>query len=164
MADADGITALMEATESGTAIQVRTLIEAGASVNARCTCPGWMRGGGWTALGLAANNGDQSKVLNLIAAGADVNARNAQDETPLMLATGRPNIESVTALLNAGADVNARSRKGDNAIDIAIRGYVWPDKTVYFPELVALLRSRMNRITGGRSPDSVSERIFLPRP
>jgi ankyrin repeat protein len=139
-ADVDGITPLMLAAESGPAEQVRVLIEAGANANARCTCPDFF-GGGWTALGLAARANDADKVTRLIAAGADVNARNAEGETPLILASRHPNMEAIKALLKANADVQVRAGNGQNAVDIASRGYVWPDKTVYFPELVQLLSS-----------------------
>jgi ankyrin repeat protein len=139
-ADADGVTPLMVAARGGAAAQVRALLEAGATANARCACSDY-QGGGWTPLSLAARNGDAEKVSRLIAAGADVNARNGEDETALILATRRPNIDAVKALLKAGADVKARARNGENAVDIAAKGYVWPDKTVYFPELVQLLSS-----------------------
>ena len=139
-ADPDGVTPLMMAAEGGSAEQVRALIEAGAAVNTRCACPDWL-GGGWTALGLAAHEGNADKVIRLIAAGAEVNVSNAQGETPLMQATRRPSKEAMKALLKAGADVTARARNGENAVDIASKGYVWPDRTVYLPELVELLSS-----------------------
>ncbi len=136
----DGITPLMLAAEGSSPEQVRMLIEAGATANARCTCPN-LFGGGWTALGLAAHAADTDKVIRLIAAGADVNVRNAAGETPLILATRRPNMEAVKALLQANADVKVRARNGQTAVDIATRGYAWPDRTVHFPELVELLSS-----------------------
>jgi hypothetical protein len=80
-------------------------------------------------------------ATRLIASGADVNVRNAAGETPLMLATGRPNIEAVKALLQTSADVKAKAMNGDTALDIASRGYVWPDRTVHSPEIVDLLSS-----------------------
>jgi hypothetical protein len=58
-----------------------------------------------------------------------------------MQATRRPSKEAMKALLKAGADVTARARNGENAVDIASKGYVWPDRTVYLPELVELLSS-----------------------
>jgi ankyrin repeat protein len=139
-ADADGITPLMLVAEGGPVERVSELLEAGAVANARCACPDWF-GGGWTALGLAARDGDADKVVRLIAAGADVNVRNAEGDSPLILATRRPSLEAVKALLKAGADVKARARNGDSAVAIAARGYVWPDRTVYHPELVQLLSS-----------------------
>jgi ankyrin repeat protein len=140
LADEDGITPLMVAANGNSVAQVAMLLEAGASANARCVCPNYSNGG-WTALGLAARKGDADKTIRLIAAGADVNIRNAEGDTPLILATRRPSLEAVKALLEAGADVTARGRNGDRAIDIAARGYVWPDQTVYHPKLVELLSS-----------------------
>jgi ankyrin repeat protein len=139
-ADADGVTPLMVAARGGSAAQVRALLEAGAGANARCACSDY-QGGGWTPLGLAAQKGDTDKVSRLIVAGADVNARNGEGETALMLATRRPNIDAVKALLKAGADASARAQSGQSALDIALKGYAWPDRTVYFPELVQLLSS-----------------------
>ncbi|MCX5922895.1 MAG: ankyrin repeat domain-containing protein [Candidatus Dependentiae bacterium] len=58
----------------------------------------------------------------LIKAGADVNAKDAEGETPLMLASrsSQPiTLEIMEALIKANADINAKNKIGQTALDIA---------------------------------------------
>ena len=125
---------LHEAASNGDADAVRTLVKAGADIDAR-------NGDGQTPLFLAAYFGHADTVRALAAAGADIQARNGVGETPLHAAAlvghapavrGRPGgvtvsigsitvngqsingngndkAEAVRALVEAGADVKATS-------------------------------------------------------
>ena len=71
--------ALLHAANEGYAEKVRTLLEAGASVDAADV-------DGWTPLMIAAAAGHTVTVHVLVDAGADINA-SAQGQTALMVAT-----------------------------------------------------------------------------
>ena len=99
-----GVTALMySAAYSIHSDSVRTLLTAGANVNAAATIDGS------TGLMWAAQNksgGSAEIVMALLAAGAEVNARRRPTQsTALMDAARAGSVESVTALIAAGADV-----------------------------------------------------------
>jgi uncharacterized protein len=92
----------------------RTLLDAGADVNARST-------NGFSVLPLhsAVAGGNDEVVVVLLAAGADVNARQSGGFTPLQGAAQNGAEATVGRLLDAGADRTARNDAGHTAADIA---------------------------------------------
>jgi len=132
--------ALASAALSGDARSVRSLLDKGADVNAKCK-------EGGTALGLAAVMGHADVMRVLISKGADVNARTDEGDTALMLVienastadairrlvalNPRANQDSlggapqstaaiVRVLLDGGADVNAAGNEGETALMYAV--------------------------------------------
>ncbi|MGV3616741.1 MAG: ankyrin repeat domain-containing protein [Fimbriimonas sp.] len=61
----------------------------------------------------AARVGTEAQVRELLSRKPDVNARDAQGETPLLMAALREDHEVAEALVAAGADVNARSQQDE---------------------------------------------------
>ncbi len=139
-----GITPLMTAALEGDTDMARTLIQAGANVDAR---DGWghsalmlaleeghtdiaqlliqagashffMGLGDKTALHWAAF-GSAEVVLDLIQAGADVNVYDSEGETPLMYAAQVGNTDVVRLLIQAGANVNDENDNEMTALMIA---------------------------------------------
>lgn len=64
----------------------------------------------------AIRDGDVPTVRGLIEAGADVNARDAEGNTPLILASFYAGPQTVALLLEKGADVNLANRAGVTAL------------------------------------------------
>ncbi len=85
----------MMAVEFGSVPMIKTLLAAGADVNAGIF-------NGYTALMVAAES-EPGIARMLIAAGADVNAKNKFGETALFLATKQENSAVVAVLKRAGA-------------------------------------------------------------
>lgn len=117
-----GWTALMRAVNRKDAALVRTLLSAGADVNAASHAPANFEPegddpdpSGWTPLMVAAANGDLPLVQVLLAAGAKVNARNGDGETALMWAADK-SVALAQALLAAGAEVNAQNGDLETAL------------------------------------------------
>ena len=111
---ADGFTALHFAAFFGKAEAARTLIDAGAMVDA--VSGNEMR---VQPLHSAAAGRHHEVCRLLIAAGADVNATQQHDFTPLHAAAQHGDDELVELFLSAGADPPARTDAGDTAADIA---------------------------------------------
>ena len=88
---------------------VKTLIDAGADVNAKDK-------DGETPLCYQTN---VKVVKALIDAGADVNAKDKDGKTPLMKAILLSNVDVVKTLIDAGADVNAKDKDGKTALEMA---------------------------------------------
>jgi ankyrin repeat protein len=102
-AQADGMTALHWAAARGDAQSVRTLVFAGARLEAAT------RNGNYTPLHLAAQAGRGATVRALLEAGANPNAAtNTGGATPLHMAAAQGDLEAVTALLEFKATVDAR--------------------------------------------------------
>jgi hemoglobin len=97
---------------------VKTLLELGADPNA-------IDGGGHTplySLGNQCLNGGGDVARVLAAAGADVNwCGGVMRCTPLHMAARRGNVEVARALLECGAEATARDRRGDTALDRAVK-------------------------------------------
>ena len=111
--DKDGLTPLAIAVQNAKVNAARTLLEAGADVNAAVAM------GGYTPLMLASLSGSSEVAKSLIDRGAKVNAANAGGVTALMIAAAGNRSSVVGLLLKAGADVNARSEDGRTALSIA---------------------------------------------
>jgi ankyrin repeat protein len=71
----------------------------------------------------AIRNGDEPVVRKLLDNGADVNARDAEGNTPLILASLYAGPECVDLLLKKGADVNAANKVGVTALVRAATSY-----------------------------------------
>ncbi|KAF3317547.1 hypothetical protein TWF173_010315 [Orbilia oligospora] len=109
-----GITALAKASRSGQSENVRTLLAAGADVNAADEY------GGLTALQAAARGGHLDVVERLLAAKANVNASTGhQGLTALRVAAENGQLDVVEKLLAVNADLNAIGRDGQTALQAA---------------------------------------------
>ena len=75
------------------------------------------------ALAAALRDADAQAVGKLIEAGADVNARDAEGNTPLILAAFYAGPRCVEPLLEKGADPNAANRSGVTALIRAATDY-----------------------------------------
>ena len=98
----------------GTPASVRTLLDAGAAVNARDE-------GGWTPLHLATGlSRSPAVVQTLLDAGARLDARDERGRTPLHWAAVSNDTPAVVqALLDAGANPAARDQSGKIPWDLA---------------------------------------------
>lgn len=119
----EGLTALMLAArgEADPVAAVKTLLERGADIHARCNCSQCdPRSGsqGCTALMIAASRGHRDCVRLLLDHGAKVDEATDAKRTALMLTT---DAQVVRALLEKGADVNLRDAEGMTALMYAIR-------------------------------------------
>ncbi|XP_049797270.1 ankyrin-3-like isoform X2 [Schistocerca nitens] len=138
---------LVAAAEEGSVSKVRTLLAAGADVEAmdenHQNALHWAAGLGhvevvrllleegadvnardrWrnTPLHQAAWNDDATVVRLLAASFADCNARDDTGNTPLHDAARRGQADAATALLEAGADREVRNYDGDTPLDLAER-------------------------------------------
>lgn len=106
--------AVADAAERRDTAGVRTLLQAGADVNAAQV-------DGTTALHWAADHDDAETVAVLVRARANVNAVNRYGVPPLALASTNGNAAIVTLLLEAGADANATMKGGETALMLAAR-------------------------------------------
>jgi ankyrin repeat protein len=111
---ADGFTALHFAAFFGKTEAARTLIEAGAMIDA-------VSGNDLRVQPLhSAAAGRHHEVCRLlIASGADVNATEQNDFTPLHAAAQHGDVELVVLFLSAGADPSARIVSGETPADVA---------------------------------------------
>jgi len=139
--DTEGWTPLMEAAKDGYPSAVRLLLDRGADVNAKCSCPNVM-GGGWTALMLATNRRHREVVETLLGKGADANQRNNRGETALLVAAYQGDMHIFQSLLDRGADVNVKSRDGRTALSGVAAGTTWPDEVIDHPEGVLALLAK----------------------
>lgn len=109
--DSHGQTALMRASYSRDWNRFRTLVKAGADVEAR-------RKEGMAGLHQACASGEIDAVREWILAGAVIEARTPEGYTPLMFASKWPVILRV--LLEHGADVNAVDNEGRTVLVHAV--------------------------------------------
>jgi len=139
--DKEGWTALLGATENDYPVTVRLLLDRGADVNAKCSCPGVL-GGGWTPLMMATYKRRRAVVETLLGKGADVNQRNNRGETALILAAYGGDMSILHRLLDSGADVNMRTGDGSTALMGVAAGTTWPDQVVDHPDAVLALLAK----------------------
>jgi len=111
---ADGFTALHFAAFFGKPEAARTLLDAGAAVNAYST-----NGLHVQPLHSAAAGRHHEVCRVLLTAGADVNATQQDDYTPLHAAAQHGDDELAELFLSAGADPNARLANGTTPADSA---------------------------------------------
>ena len=102
-AEADGMTALLWATDHDDLATTEFLVRAGANVKAANRY-------GITPLYSAALNGNAAMIEMLLKAGADPNTALPEGETALMTAARTGNVDAVKVLMAHGANVNARER------------------------------------------------------
>lgn len=65
-------------------------------------------------------NNDRDVIRYLVSMGADTEARDAQGDTPLLIAIRLGNHRLARHLVNQGADVNAKTRSGQSALGLAV--------------------------------------------
>ena len=111
---ADGFTALHFAAFFGKVEAARTLLDAGAVVNAYSVNELQVQ-----PLHSAASGRHHEVCRVLIAAGADVNATQRHEFTALHAAAKHGDAELVELFLSAGADPTARTEAGDTPADTA---------------------------------------------
>jgi ankyrin repeat protein len=80
----------------------------------------------------AAGITDRDSLRFLIEQGADTEQRNAEGDTPLLIAIRQDNHRLATHLVNRGADVNVKTADGRSALTLA--------RELQLPELVSLLQ------------------------
>jgi ankyrin repeat protein len=105
---------LADAAEQRNRALIRTLLDAGADVNAAQT-------DGMTALHWAVYHDDADTAGLLVRSGANVNAANQYGVPPLSLACTNGNADLVKLLLDAGADANASLLGGESVLMTAAR-------------------------------------------
>ena len=106
--------ALADAVEQREKTSPRTLLQAGADVNAAQV-------DGTTALHWAAYHDDAETAALLVRAGANVNVVNRYGVPPLAQACTNGNAAIVKLLLEAGADANATMKGGETVLMLAAR-------------------------------------------
>jgi ankyrin repeat protein len=123
---------LHAAVDRGNLKMARTLLAAGADVNARA---GYFPGDSLTPLYVAADKGNIEMAKLLLDSGADPNKPsdnngfsagsgmwNNEDLTPLHAAARRKDISMAKLLLDRGADINAKNAAGSTALAMAAYG------------------------------------------
>ena len=106
--------ALADAAEARNRALIRTLVDAGADVNAAQV-------DGTTALHWAVYYDDADTAGLLVRSGANVNAANRYGVPPLSLACTNGNADLVKLLLDAGANANASLQGGETVLMTAAR-------------------------------------------
>jgi len=109
---ANATTPLMKASHGGDREIVRSLLKAGADLNAR-------NADGNNALWLACVGSRLDMVDMLVEAGIDIDNRNDNGATPLMYAASSGKAAVVERLLAGGADVTPETLDGFSALDLA---------------------------------------------
>lgn len=69
----------------------------------------------------AAEKGDSRLIRNLVADGADVDARDAQGQTPLIIAIRHRQLRAAAELIAAGASLSAETRAGWTPLSVAVK-------------------------------------------
>ena len=106
--DGSGVRPLEEAVRYNSSMIVETLLDAGA--DPRLITPPILTQLDWIAF-------PPDRLAALIEANADVDARDADGNTPLILAVHACNADAVEHLLRAGADPTATNDLGESALD-----------------------------------------------
>jgi len=107
-------TILMRVVNKGDLAMAKTLIEAGANVNAQSNK-------GSTSLTLAAEQGYAEIIKLLLSHGANLNAKTDHDNTPLMYGAEYGHLKVIETLLAAGADYTLKDKDGETALMMAKR-------------------------------------------
>ena len=129
--DVNGQTALMFASRAGHTAIVELLLDApGSDVDERDNK-------GFTVLMNAAQFSHQHIIELLIDRGANVNAVTKRDQTALMFASYKGNVDAVIDLLKAGADADAADLDGHTALMFAVRNGVENDRLKIVNLLIA---------------------------
>lgn len=117
---------LLQATERGDLVAVRSLVAQGTDVNATQT-------NGWTALMLAVQNTHASIVEYLLAHGADVHRRSTlyNDTDAMLLAAESGNLSICLMLLAHGGNINEIDIDGDTPLMHAVSNGNLSPKQVY---------------------------------
>ena len=115
--DKNNRTPLHLAAIEGDAKKIRTLITAGAKIEAKSND----YTGGQTALHEAAYHGHTAVIRALLDAGADINAKtmDGRQQTPLQIAIRKSQTEAIRTLLDAGANLNAKDNSGNTPLHFA---------------------------------------------
>lgn len=103
-----------QAVQTGQLQVLRKLIEYGADINATSADTQW------TALHYACREGQLDMISFLIASGALLNERDAEGNTPYLIAASSKNWHVVHKFFATPADLAARNLKGFNALHFAI--------------------------------------------
>lgn len=117
---------LLQATERGDLVAIRSLVAQGADVNAT-------QNNGWTALMLAVQNTHTSVVSYLLTHGADVHRRSIlyNDMDAMLLAAESGNSSLCLMLLAHGASINETDIDGDTPLMHAVSNGNLSPKQVY---------------------------------
>jgi uncharacterized protein len=125
-------TALIWASAEGQPSMVKTLVDAGADVNAHSKINNWERqvtaearaiarpSGGMTALLYAARQGCTECVKTLAEAGADLDLGDPDNVSPLLVATLNGRWDTAKYLINKGANVNKWDWWGQSPLYAAV--------------------------------------------
>ncbi len=132
-----GQTGLILAAKNGSTEIVRSLVRAGADLNATDnewkTALFWSRNKGHAAITSilldagavnqplldAVRENNLVQIRNLISEGANLEELNQYRETPLLIAVQKGYTQIVSALIQAGADVDARNKQNNTALHLA---------------------------------------------
>jgi ankyrin repeat protein len=112
-------TALAYAIENGNRELVRTLLGAGADINARSR-------DGRTPLMSLNGKANLDLVRDLLRAGADVNARDQRGETPLLNAATSSSLAAIQELVSYGAGMDAKNNTGTTVLMRAAENNDYP--------------------------------------
>ncbi len=113
---------------------------------------------GWTALMYAARSENQHLVLLVLKAGAALDLANRDDETALIVAVKRGNVEAARQLLMAGAGVKPKDARGRTALDWAEE-----DNRTYLAQILRIAsRPSLARVTVAEKPVDVSSELLVP--
>jgi len=110
--DDDGYFPLLYVAQGKCVDAARLLLDAGANVNARCACSGWLAGG-WTALLVASDHDESQQIVELLLDhNSDMQARNNDGDNALALAVEKNNSGVVDLLVKNHIDLNTGDTGG----------------------------------------------------
>lgn len=173
LADQDGITPLMRASEKGDIDMLSVLLVQGVKLDEQDNK-------GWTALIYAAGQGQLTTAEKLLASGAAVDARDKNGAAALHHAAARGALDVASLLLKHGADINAVDNDGQTALIYAVKRhnpalitllldnkarldiYDKDARSVFFYADKDELRQLSNRAVAKSDPESKVKRVGLP--